>query len=389
MKMPPHSDAELLARFMASRDQAAFAELVRRHGPMVLATCRRSLGAAPDVDDVFQSVFLVLARKAAALRDRAVLGPWLHTIAVRTARRAKAAAVRRLERERVVTAMPEPVGVPEEPDGWLPLLDEELQRLPEKYRRPLILCELQGHSRTDAARKLGLAEGTLSSRLARGREMLRGRLMRRGAAVTATGLAAILASETSAAVPSMLINSTATSACTGAISAPVAALTEGVLRTMFLARLKIGLVVALTLVICAGALTGVGVALPAEDKDAKKTDKEKLEGTWKIESARISGKDVEGQGLENLKERKYVFKGDTLTERTESKYRLDPSKKPKEITLEVSEGGARDRGTWKGIYEITGDDLTVCICRPGDDRPTKFESNENEPAILMKLKREK
>src|SRR5437763_15818494 len=106
MKMPPSLDAELLARFVYSRDESAFAELVRRHGPMVRAACRRSLGDTPDADDTFQAVFLVLARKAAALRDRTVLGPWLHTVAVRTARRAKAVAVRRLARERLVTAMP-------------------------------------------------------------------------------------------------------------------------------------------------------------------------------------------------------------------------------------------------------------------------------------------
>src|SRR5262245_24868475 len=155
MKMPLTPDAELLARFVRSRDESAFAELVRRHGPMVRATCRRSLGDAPDADDAFQAVFLVLARKAATLRDRRVLGPWLHTVAVRTARRARAAAVRRLARERQIPNMPELADMPDEANDWLPLLDEEVGRLPEKYRQPLVLCELQGQSRTDAARNLG------------------------------------------------------------------------------------------------------------------------------------------------------------------------------------------------------------------------------------------
>lgn len=389
MKMPPTPDAEVLARFVRSRDEAAFAELVRRHGPMVRATCRRSLGDTPDADDAFQAVFLVLARKAAALRDRTVLGPWLHTVAVRTARRAKAVAIRRLTRERLVTAMPEPVDLPEEPNDWLPLLDEELQRLPEKYRKPLVLCELQGNSRADAARRLELPEGTLSSRLARGRELLRGRLLRRGAPVTAVGLAAVFTAGTIAAVPPALVGSTATAACTGVVSAPVAALTEGVIRTMFLAKLKIGLIVALTLVISGGALTGVGVALRAEDKDVTKSDKEKLEGSWQIESAKTGGQDAADDELKQMQENKFVFKGDTVKVKAEAKYMIDPAKTPKELTLEVTEGPQQEQGTWKGIYELKGDELTICINMPGADRPQKFESNAGDRTVLMKLKRVK
>jgi uncharacterized protein (TIGR03067 family) len=187
----------------------------------------------------------------------------------------------------------------------------------------------------------------------------------------------------------VLIDSIAMAACTGASSAPVAALTEGVIRTMFLAKLKIGLIVALTLVIGAGALTGVGVALRAEDKEAAKTDKEKLEGSWQLSSAQMMGKDAEGDELKQMQERSFDFKDGTLTARTNAKYTIDPSKKPKEITLEVSEGPAREQGTWKGIYELKGDDLTVCICPPNGDRPKAFETKEGELTTLIKFKRVK
>src|SRR5262245_54466533 len=201
MKMPPTPDAECLARFVRSRDEAAFAELVRRHGPMVLATCRRSLGDSPDADDAFQAAFLVLARKAGAVRNAEYLGPWLHTVAVRTARRAKALAARRQAHERLVTTMPDPPAeMPAAPNEWLPLLDEELKWLPEKYRAPIVLCELLGASRADAARRLGVPEGTLSSRLARGRDLLRKRLVRRGAIVTGVAITTALSIGPQAAI---------------------------------------------------------------------------------------------------------------------------------------------------------------------------------------------
>jgi RNA polymerase sigma factor (sigma-70 family) len=390
MKMPPTPDAELLARFVYSRDEAAFAELVRRHGPKVRATYRRSLGDTPDADDAFQAVFLVLARKAAALRDPALLAPWLHTVAVRTARRAKALAVRRLAHERPVTVMPDPADdLPDDASDWLPILDEELQRLPEKYRAPLVLCELLGVSRADAARRLGLPEGTLSSRLARGRDLLRGRLVRRGASVTAVGLAMVFTSGANAAVPPALVGSITAAIHTGATSVPVAALTEGVLRAMLLSKLKIGLIVLLTLGACAGAITGVGVALRAEDKDAVKAEKDRLGGSWEVTSAEMNGKEAEGKEADEIKQHKFVFKGDTVTAKHEVKYTIEPSKKPKEITLEITEGPQQEQGTWKGIYELKGDDLTICIALPNTDRPEKFETKTGVPTMLMKLKRVK
>jgi RNA polymerase sigma factor (sigma-70 family) len=220
------TDAALVADFLRHADQDAFAELVRRHGPMVLGLCRRFLGRTPDADDAFQATFLVLVRRARRTDWRESLGPWLYGVAVRTARKARSARLRRLAAERQVSPMtPEPATRPREPDDLAAVLDEELAAIPEVYRAPLVLCELQGASRADAARELGLREGTLSSRLARGRRLLRDRLARRG---VAPALAA------PAAVPAELTAATARHAAavlsraTGAVPAAILSLTEGV-----------------------------------------------------------------------------------------------------------------------------------------------------------------
>jgi RNA polymerase sigma factor (sigma-70 family) len=225
------TDAGLVADFLRAADQDAFAELVRRHGPMVLGVCRRFLGPTPDAEDAFQATFLVLVRRAPRADWHEALGPWLYGVALRVARRARASRSRRLATERQVSPMtPKPATAPRDPDDLAAVLDEELAALPEDFRRPLVLCELQGASRADAARELGLPEGTLSSRLARGRRMLRDRLARRGVAPTAAGLAV--------AVPADLAAATARNAAavlsraTGTVPAAILSLTEGVVKAM-------------------------------------------------------------------------------------------------------------------------------------------------------------
>src|SRR5262249_18368629 len=154
--------SHLLECFHARRDEAAFEELVRRHGPMVLGVCRRVLGNHHDAEDAFQATFLVLARKGASLRTRQLVGNWLHGVAYRTALRAKAmiAGRQRHEQRAREFARPEPPA----DDGWqelLPVLDWELDQLPERYRVALVLCDLEGVTRREAARQLGVPEGTL------------------------------------------------------------------------------------------------------------------------------------------------------------------------------------------------------------------------------------
>src|SRR5437868_5839550 len=173
------SDGQLLDRFTQDRDEAAFAALVRRHGPLVWGVCRRVLRSHHDAEDAFQATFLVLARKAASIASRGLLANWLYGVAYNTAIKARSLAARRKAREKQVTEMPEPE--PARHDPWhdlQPLLDQELSRLPDKYRAPVVLCDLGGKTRKEAARLLGCPEGTVAGRLARGRVMLARRLAR-------------------------------------------------------------------------------------------------------------------------------------------------------------------------------------------------------------------
>jgi RNA polymerase sigma factor (sigma-70 family) len=175
------ADADLVARFALAGDEAAFGELVRRHGPMVLGVCRRLLPNRHDAEDAFQATFLLLARNAAAIRKRDAVGSWLYGTAYRVASRARGDAARRRAREGKAAAAP--VYDPRVEAAWRelrPILDDELNRLPEKYRRPLVLCYLQGLTNAEAARLLGWTKGTVSGRLARARDLLRARLKRRG-----------------------------------------------------------------------------------------------------------------------------------------------------------------------------------------------------------------
>jgi len=175
------TDDQLLRRFASDRDEEAFAALVRRHGPLVLAVCRLVLGGAHDADDAFQATFLVLARKAGSIRDPGLLGNWLYGVASRIARRIRSAVNRRQARERQVRRLPEfPQSAVAEISDLRPVLDEELRRLPEKYRAAVGLCYLEGKTNEEAARLLRWPTGTVKGRLARARDLLRQRLTRRG-----------------------------------------------------------------------------------------------------------------------------------------------------------------------------------------------------------------
>ena len=153
------TDGELLARFATGRDEAAFTALVQRHGPMVLSVCRGILRHEQDAEDAFQAAFLILARKAASVARRESVGCWLHQVAYHTALEASAMNARRRARERPVRDLPHPPVAPPESEEWRALLDQEIRRLPEKYRAAVVLCELEGRPRREAARELGLAEG--------------------------------------------------------------------------------------------------------------------------------------------------------------------------------------------------------------------------------------
>jgi RNA polymerase sigma factor (sigma-70 family) len=261
---PEPIDRELLERFAAVRDELAFAELVRRHGPLVLGVCRRLLRDHHDAEDAFQATFLVLAKKAGSVRWRGSVTSWLFEVACRTARKARGAAARRRALEGQVRAMrpSDPVPRPEPADAGEVI--EEFNRLPDHYRAPLLLCHVQGQTTEEAGRLLGCPAGTVKSRLARGRDLLRARLARRGVALPAGGLAVLVAQGAApAAVPANLAETTVAAALRFAAGAPVGpagALAEGVMRMVFLNRLNL-LAAVLTLGLLAGGLGAVlGVA---------------------------------------------------------------------------------------------------------------------------------
>lgn len=182
----PRSDGELLSEFVRSRDEPAFAELLRRHGPTVYGVCHRIVGPT-DADDAFQAVFLVLSRKANTVRPPGMVGNWLYGVAVRTANKARVMnAKRRARDERAATArereQPNPLpGGRGSPDAdTLAVIDAELAALPHQYRAAFVACDLNGRSRSEAARELGWPEGTVAARLAKARELLAARLTKRG-----------------------------------------------------------------------------------------------------------------------------------------------------------------------------------------------------------------
>jgi RNA polymerase sigma factor (sigma-70 family) len=262
------TDGELLEGFVTRRDQAAFATLVQRHGPMVWGVCRRVVPRHQDAEDAFQATFLVLVRKAASVVPREMVANWLYGVAHQTALNARATAACRATRERQVTQMPEPAAREQRLWGDLqPILDQELSRLPAKYRVAIVLCDLEGKTRKAVAQQLGVPEGTLSGRLTRGRALLAKRLARHGLWVSGAALAAVLSQDALAVgVPAGVLSSTINAAsllaagqgaATGVISAKVAALAEGVARTMLVTKLKIA--TAVLLVLSAAGLGATGL----------------------------------------------------------------------------------------------------------------------------------
>jgi RNA polymerase sigma factor (sigma-70 family) len=260
-------DGDLLESFVADRNQAAVEALVLRHGPMVWGVCRRILGDHHDAEDAFQATFLVLVRKASSILPRQMVANWLHGVAQQTALKVRATAAKRRARERPVAEMPESAMADQ--DLWRdlqPLLDQELSRLPEKYRVVLVLCDLQGNSRKEAARQLGVPEGTIAGRLARARGMLAKRLSQRGVPLSAGVLAAVLSKKAaSAGVPSSVVDSTIKAA-------------EGVMKAMLFTKLRAGLGV--VLLILGFVATGATIytsrsAAGQDDKKAAKQEKDK------------------------------------------------------------------------------------------------------------------
>lgn len=256
-------DEELLARFAADRDEAAFGELVRRHGPAVYRECLRGAGSDA-ADDAFQATFLILARRAGRLDRPDRLAGWLFGVASRVARRARRQLARRRSRERPVAELPDAAAPAAGSADWQAVVHEELSRLPADYRAAVVLCDLEGHPRREAARLLGVPDGTLSNRLARARAMLGRRLLRRGVGPGRLAVAAVVG-----ALPSGLMAATAELATGGTVPVRVRVLaaTGGLRMTLIRAGVltAVGLAAVLTLAPATGPLpapAGVAAATP-------------------------------------------------------------------------------------------------------------------------------
>jgi RNA polymerase sigma-70 factor (ECF subfamily) len=439
------TDAQLLRQFIEHGDEAAFATIVRRHGAMVLGVCRRVVQHPHDAEDAFQATFLILVRKAASIARRDLLASWLYGVAFHTARKARAAAMKRRAREKQVKEMPEPAAPDPDRRGaeLQEVLDQELSRLPEMYRVPIILCDLEGKTRKEAAQMLGCPEGSLSSRLARARAMLAKRLVRHGLAVSGASLAVVLGQqEASAHVPPSVVASTIKSATwmaagravASAMSPKVVALTEGVLKAMLLTKLKtLMLVFALGFILLAATGSAYQAfarertqaktpqpqqAPPTADQktnqtkdpsSAAKKEREPLQGDWQLVACTDNGHDVP---RDLVKQVRISFHGDrmkftpplevqeTQVEGEKKKhveiklgqgdfemtFRLDAGSTPRGINLTVPED-IEKREVVRGIYSLKGDRLTVCL-RAGD-RPTDFTSTPGSKRVLYVMERER
>src|SRR5262249_12149657 len=286
-------DDDLLRRFADQRDEAAFAGLVQRHGPMVLGVCQRVLGNVHDAEDAFQAAFLVLARRVAGGFRPRLLGLWLHSVAARTALRARTALARRRAKERAA-AVPSADQTPE--PAWSdlrPVLDDEIGRLPAKYRRPFVLCYLEDLTNEEAAAAIGCPKGTILSRLAWARERLRSRLMRRGLASAAALVGAesshnMLAARVSPALAALTARAATAFAWragpVAGVSDSVVALTHGVLHAMIMHKIR----TAAAFVLAIGlAVAGAGVLMHEPQAVAtQEPPAQKAEGGQKLRELR-------------------------------------------------------------------------------------------------------
>jgi RNA polymerase sigma factor (sigma-70 family) len=261
------TDGELLEQFALHQDDVAFTALLRRHGPMVWSVCQRLVAHRQDAEDCFQATFLVLCQKAGSIGRSKLLANWLYGVAWRTALNARARRARRARHEALCATPPDVPGAAARLCDESPsVLDEELARLPDKYRAPLLLCSLEGMTHAQAGKSLGWPVGTVAGRLSRARELLRSRLLRRGILAPGAVLAAWHGAETaSAGVPPQLAAASVRSAVALSLAgqaAPadipttVTALAHGVLRQMLFHRLLTKSILAAVLAVLLGGAIG-------------------------------------------------------------------------------------------------------------------------------------
>jgi RNA polymerase sigma factor (sigma-70 family) len=410
------SDRELVERFVTRKEEAAFAVLVERHGRMVHGVCWRALGNVHDAEDACQASFLVLAQTAPSVRKAASLASWLHGVALRVASNLRRQRSRRARRERA--SRPPTVADPAAEVSWAEAwaaLDEELGRLPECLRAPLVLCYLDGRTRDEAARQLGLTVGSLRGRLERGRKALCERLTRRGITLGATLLAAAVGEGVSRAGLSPTATLSTTKAAVviasgrapdgGLVAGGVLSLAKEVLRTMTLTKAKVAaaLFTGLLLLGLGGALIWRGAApdrSPAAAPDETRTAAEEaqgLAGDWRLVEAERGGKKLpsyEARGYGTA----FTFTAEGVTSRNwlgeefvgRHQFTLDPARSPKTIDISVDVPKTGARVPVLGIYSVEGDRLRLCLAMSPDGgakRPTEFATRDGDGQQFLLLAR--
>ncbi|SIO60900.1 RNA polymerase sigma-70 factor, ECF subfamily [Singulisphaera sp. GP187] len=400
------TDGQLLEQFATRRGEAselAFAVIVERHGPMVLRACRGIVQDEHDAQDAFQATFLILVRRVGALWVRDSLGPWLHRVACRVATRARLGTDRRSAAERRAAEAARNRGGGPAPDDQWRVIQEEIDRLPDHYRIPILLCDVENRTYEETARHLGCPIGTVKSRLARGRERLRERLARRGLS-PASGLVGVglLAEPAKAMVPVVLIENTCRAAVWtvtakgtgGPVSTSVVALVNGVSRTMAMTNLckvpSAGLVLGVV-AIGGGGLIPTGshpLAIANGVTGTSRTDDpqcdwDKLQGTWvRISTDGVKADKTVKMMVEPAKDRpegdlpvgaltlNFTWKTDGTAGGSHNRVLLDPTRNPKALDFLADEEGAPK--VCPGIYKLEGDVLTVCFRATQGRRPNEF-----------------
>jgi RNA polymerase sigma factor (sigma-70 family) len=425
------SDAQLLEGFVNRQQPAALAVLVRRHAPMVWGVCRRILGDHHDAEDAFQATFLVLVRRAAAVRSPAQLGSWLYGVARQTAVKARAMRARRRSRENPMTSLREPAA--RDPDGssdLRQLLELEVSRLPERYRIVLVLCDLEGRSGLDAAQRLGCPPGTVSSRLARARALLARRLARHGFTLSGAMLT-VVGSQSLAAVPGTVVATTIASALASAAGevalVPVRShlLMEGVVQAMALNAVRsimvrvgfllLGVAALASAVIAAGptllpeAPLGQAAdertrpATPPAGKDQRpNTDEEKIQGVWQLVAAAENGQSGKPDGhvvTVTVRQGTLHFymaeAGKPALLDGFYQYRLNATTQPRLIDVVDWKKGFEEGRIIEGVYTFDGDTLKLAFAS-GDfsdnhepkRRPTSFETKEGSNVWVGTFRRQ-
>jgi RNA polymerase sigma factor (sigma-70 family) len=414
------TDERLLHDYVAGHDAGAFAAIVRRHGTMVWAVCRRILRREQDAEDAFQATFVVLMRRAPSLSRPKLLGNWLYGVAYRTAIKIRSCEARLRRREAPMVDLPAPDS--NSAAVWCDLkllLDDELQRLPPRYRAPMVLFYLEGRSVEEVALSLGCPMGTVLSRLSRARERLRVRLTRRGLALSAGVLATSLA-QAASADGALTALSPESSALAGKLLAAshgseesfswqARMVAQQVLKDLARIRLQIagGLILAGLLV------TGVGIvayrafllpgtagehlnsvpdagksagAVPLERPDSR-ADIDQLQGTWKVVAAQSDGQTLaeEQFPITQWKVQGSALRLETRMGSQDITIRLDPSQNPKHIDMVPRR---YDQITYRAIYALDGDTLKICRTETtGLDRPTELASKPGSRVLFLTAKR--